>query len=51
MADDAAYTAAAVAVAAGNATPAQAALNARMAKNARAGSPLAQQAQDATKKK
>ncbi len=49
MAGKSEYTAAATAVAAGNATTAQAALNAKMAKQTRAGSPLAQQAQDAAK--
>jgi hypothetical protein len=50
MANDQDYINAASAVAAGNATPAQVALNNKMAKQSRIGSTLVQQAQDARKK-
>ena len=50
LATDQQYTAAAQAVAAGNATPAQVSLNNKMASQARFGNPLVQQAQDAQKK-
>lgn len=50
MANDQQYTAAAQAVAAGTATPAQVQLNNKMASQARFGNPLVQQAQDAQKK-
>jgi hypothetical protein len=49
MANDSEYTAAANAVRAGTATPAQLALNNKAASQARFMNPLAQQAQDAQK--